>query len=57
LKIYDILGKEIASLIDEEKGAGSYSVQFDANKFASGVYYYTLTAGEFTSTKKMLLMK
>jgi photosystem II stability/assembly factor-like uncharacterized protein len=57
LKVYDVLGKEIASLVDEEKAVGNYSIQFDAGKFSSGVYYYTLTAGEFSNTKKMILMK
>ena len=57
LKIFDLLGKEVAALINEEKEAGSYSVQFDAAKYASGIYYYTLKAGEFTSSKKMMLVK
>ena len=57
LKVYDILGREVATLINSEKLAGNYEVNFDASKFASGVYVYTLTAGDFTSTKKMMLMK
>lgn len=57
LKVYDIIGKEIATLVNKEKPAGSYEVNFNANKLASGIYYYTLTAGNFTQSKKMILMK
>lgn len=56
LKIYDLLGKEIATLVDEEKAAGSYSVEF-TGKLSSGVYFYTLRAGEFSETKKMSILK
>jgi hypothetical protein len=57
LKIYDVIGNEIAVLINEVKDAGTYNVEFNADRFSSGVYYYTLKAGSFTSTKKMILLK
>jgi hypothetical protein len=57
LKVFDILGKEVATLISEEKTVGNYEVEFNANNLSSGVYFYQLNAGNFTSTKKMLLMK
>lgn len=57
LKVYDILGNEVATLVNEFKDAGSYSVSFDAGKLSSGIYYYQLRAGEFVETRKMLLMK
>jgi len=52
-----VLGSEVATLINGEKLAGNYEVNFDASKLASGLYFYTLQAGNFTSTKKMMLMK
>lgn len=57
LKVYDVLGREIAILVNEVRQAGSYKVDFDASALSSGVYFYTLKAGEFTDTKKMLLIK
>jgi hypothetical protein len=57
LKIYDVLGNEVATLLDEEKPTGSYEVEFDASKLASGMYLYKLQVGSFVETKKMLLMK
>lgn len=57
IKVYDVLGNEVATLIDEFRSAGSYEVEFDAEKFSSGVYFYKLTAGNFISTRKMLLLK
>jgi len=57
LKVYDILGNEVATLVDENKPAGVYNVQCIMNNASSGVYFYTLKAGSFTETKKMLLMK
>jgi hypothetical protein len=57
LKIYDILGRDIASLVNEEKPAGSYKIEFDATSLPSGIYFYTLTAGKFRETKKMVLVK
>jgi len=57
LKVYDILGNEVATLVNEEKPAGNYEVRFDASSLSSGVYFYRLQAGEFINTKKMILMK
>ncbi|MBK6912342.1 MAG: T9SS type A sorting domain-containing protein [Ignavibacteriales bacterium] len=57
LKVYDVLGREVATLVNEEKPAGSYEVEFDASKLSSGVYYYKLSAGSFVETRKMILMK
>ena len=57
LIIYDVLGKEIAKLVNEEKPAGSYEVEFNGSNLSSGVYFYKLQAGSFVETKKMILMK
>src|SRR5690606_24756708 len=58
LKVYDVLGKEIAVLSDEVKSAGVYEAEFDASSgLSSGIYFFTLDAGEFRSTRKMILLK
>jgi len=57
LKVFDILGNEIATLVDEYKPAGSYEVNFDVANFPSGVYFYQIKAGSFVETKKMLLLR
>ena len=57
LKVYDILGSEVATLVNEQKTAGRYEVSFDASKLASGVYIYKLQSGEYVSSKKMMLLK
>jgi hypothetical protein len=57
LKVFDILGNEIETLVNEEKSIGIYEVQFDARGISSGVYFYTLTAGNFVENKKMMLLK
>ncbi len=57
IKVYNTLGQEVATLVNEEKPAGSYSFKFDGNGLSSGLYFYTLKAGKYTSTKKMLLLK
>ncbi len=57
LKIYDVLGNEIATIIDEEKTAGTYSIEYNASGLPSGIYFYKLRAGNFIETKKMLLIK
>jgi hypothetical protein len=57
IKIYDILGKEVATLVNEYNTAGTYNVEFNGSKFASGVYFYQLQAGSFVETKKMILLK
>ena len=57
LKVYDVLGKEAANLVNEKLSPGRYKVEFDGSGLTSGVYFYRLTAGEFTDTKRMMLMK
>ncbi len=57
LKVYDVLGNEIVTLIDEEKSAGNFEVEFDGTTLSSGIYFYQLQAGSFVETKKMVLMK
>ncbi len=57
LKVYDMLGKEIATLVNEQQRAGRYRVNFDASSLASGVYIYRLSAGKFSDSKKMVLTK
>jgi hypothetical protein len=57
LKVYDVLGNEIATLVDEQKEAGYYEVEFVATQLASGVYIYRLQTGNFVSAKKMLLLR
>ena len=57
LKIFNALGKEIITLVNEEKSEGNYDVKFDASGIPSGIYFYKLNAGEFSSTKKMILLK
>jgi plastocyanin/flagellar assembly factor FliW len=57
LKVYDSNGSEVASIVNQDKPAGNYTIDFNAARLASGTYYYTITAGNFTETKKMILMK
>ncbi|MBU2444638.1 MAG: T9SS type A sorting domain-containing protein [Bacteroidetes bacterium] len=57
LKVYDILGSEIKTLLDEFKTAGIYSIDFNASGLSSGVYFYQLRTESFTSTKKMVLVQ
>ncbi|MBK7632776.1 MAG: T9SS type A sorting domain-containing protein [Ignavibacteriales bacterium] len=57
LKIYDIIGNEVADLINEEQEVGFYNIDFDASKFSSGVYFYRIQAGSFVQTRKMILLK
>ena len=57
LKVYDLLGREVATLINETRTAGNYTVDFNASSIASGVYFYTIKSGDFTATKKMVLIK
>jgi hypothetical protein len=57
LKIFDVLGREVATLVNKSEEAGYKSVTFDANKLPSGVYFYRLQADSFVQTNKMLLMK
>ena len=57
IKVYDVLGNEIATLLNKEKLAGKYSVNFNASKFSSGVYFYRMQAGSFVEAKKLILLK
>ncbi len=57
LTVYDILGRKVATLVNKKQAPGKYYVKFNASKLSSGVYFYTLRAGEFTATKKMILLK
>ncbi len=57
LKIFNALGEEVKSLVNENKSAGSYEVKFDGSNLSSGVYFYRMTAGSFSQTKKLILMK
>ena len=57
LKVYDVIGNEVATLINEEKQAGIYEVEFDASSLSSGMYLYKIQAGTFVQTKKMILVK
>ncbi|HVO74282.1 MAG TPA: T9SS type A sorting domain-containing protein [Ignavibacteriaceae bacterium] len=57
LRIYDLLGKEVTTLVNEEKPAGSYKVTWNAHGLSSGVYFYRLKAGNFAAIKKLVLLK
>jgi hypothetical protein len=57
IKIYDVVGKEIAELVNENKGPGIYEVDFEASDFPSGIYFYNISSNNFTETKKMILIK
>ncbi len=57
LTVYDILGRKVATLVNERKTSGNYSVKFNASNLPSGIYFYRLIAGKFASVKKMILMK
>jgi len=57
LKIYDVLGNEVATLVNEYREAGRYEITFDASNLSSGIYFYRLQAGSFVETKKMILIK
>ncbi len=57
LKVYDVLGKEVAILVNEEKPAGEYEVEFDAARLTSGIYFYKLEAENYSETKKMVLLR
>ena len=57
LKVYNVLGQEVTTLVDQQMKAGSYSFDFDASKLSSGVYFYRIQAGTFSMTKKMMLIK
>ena len=57
LKVYDILGNEISTLVNKEQHAGNYEITFNGGNLASGVYFYTIKAGSFYCVKKFVLLK
>jgi hypothetical protein len=57
LKIYNVLGQEVTTLVDEAKEPGYYTVTWDASDMATGIYFYRLMAGEYAETRRMVLMK
>ena len=57
LKVYDILGREITTLVNKVQSAGNYEVVFDGKELPSGIYFYRIQSGNFTNSKKMLLLK
>jgi hypothetical protein len=57
LTVYDMLGREIKTLVNEEKPAGSYEVKFDGTGLPSGIYFYRIETGKFSDTKKFILLK
>ncbi|MFA6978511.1 MAG: T9SS type A sorting domain-containing protein [Ignavibacteriaceae bacterium] len=57
LKVYDVLGKEVAILVNEEESEGTYKIDFDGSKLASGIYFYILRADNFIQNRKMILLK
>ncbi len=57
LTVYDILGREVAVLVNERKAVGTYEVKFDGTGLASGAYFYRLTAGSFVQTKRLLFLR
>lgn len=57
LKIYDVLGREVTTLVNKEQQPGNYEVVFNATELPSGAYFYTITSGKYSETKKLLLLK
>ena len=57
VKVYDVMGREVATLVNEVKEPGTYTVQFSGSGLASGVYFYRLQAGTYVETRKLLLLK
>jgi len=57
IKVYDLLGREVTTLVNENKPAGDYSIQFDGSKLVSGIYFYRMQAGDFVQSKKLVLLK
>ena len=57
LKVQDILGRDVATLVNEVQNPGKYEVDFEGSRLPSGVYFYRLTAGRFTEVKKLMLIK
>ena len=57
IKVYDFLGREVTTLVNETKSTGSYEIVFDASNLPSGTYFYTLIAENYSTTKKMIIIK
>ncbi|HEX9252714.1 MAG TPA: T9SS type A sorting domain-containing protein, partial [Ignavibacteriaceae bacterium] len=57
LKVYDIIGNEVSTLVNEFKVPGNYQIKFDASRLSSGVYFYRIKTEYFTSSKKLILLK
>ncbi len=57
IRVYNLLGQHVARLVDEEKAPGEYTVEWNAGTLSSGVYFYRMTAGAFSETKKMVVMR
>jgi hypothetical protein len=57
LKIFDILGRKVTTLVNEQLAPGTYEVDWNASEYPSGIYFYKLTSGNFTATKKLVLLK
>jgi hypothetical protein len=57
LIVYDLLGRQVATLVNQKQNPGSHEVPFDAQKLTSGVYFYRIESGSFVQTKKMVLLK
>jgi hypothetical protein len=57
IKVYDILGRDVVTLVNENKPVGNYKVEFNAGKLTSGVYFYRMESGSYSQTKKLLLLK
>jgi hypothetical protein len=57
LEVFDVLGKKVATLVNERQSAGTHNITFNASGLSSGVYFYRLQAGNFSSTQKMILIK
>ena len=57
MQVFNLLGEKIATLVNDEKEPGSYTIEFDGNKFASGIYFYRIKSLNFSNTKKLILLK
>jgi hypothetical protein len=57
IKIFDVTGREVTTLVDEFKPSGQYSVKFDASRLSSGIYFYSIRSGDYNAVKKMSLIK
>lgn len=57
IKVFNVLGKEIATLVNREQSAGNQEVKFDGSKLASGIYFYRMQSGSFSQTKKLIMLK